>query len=67
MRVETRDQPFSEAGAVYLGAAILLGVHFIIQAARLWMGLIAPMVLFFFSIVYLPLLFLAAAVDEVAL
>ena len=51
------------AGWLYLGAALVLGAAFIAQAVRVWRGSIAPMALFFFSIVYLPLLFLAAGAD----
>ncbi len=55
------------AGWLYLGVAIALGLLFIALAGRLWRGRIAPMTLFWYSIIYLPLLFIAAAVDEVVL
>ena len=48
---------------IYLGAAAALGVAFIAQAARVYLDRAAPMQLFFFSILYLPLLFLAVMVD----
>ena len=53
-----------EAKWLYLGAALGLGAIFIYQAWRVRAGRIAPMALFFYSIIYLPLLFLAAAADE---
>jgi protoheme IX farnesyltransferase len=52
---------------IYLGAAIVLGLAFIAQAARVLTNRTAPMGLFFFSIIYLPLLFLAALLDTFAL
>ena len=52
---------------IYLAAAAVLGPAFIIQAARVYRDDIAPMRLFFFSIFYLPALFLAALVDVFAL
>ncbi|MEE9277612.1 MAG: heme o synthase [Dehalococcoidia bacterium] len=58
---------FGEAGAIYTAAAGVLGAAFVAQAARVWSGRVQPMALFFFSIVYLPLLFLAAALDELVL
>lgn len=51
------------ASWLYLGAAVVLGAAFVIQAMRVQRGSIAPMALFFFSIVYLPLLFLAVGAD----
>ena len=48
---------------IYLGAAAALGVAFIAQAARVYLDRAAPMQLFFFSILYLPLLFLAVMID----
>ena len=48
---------------LYLGCAAALGLAFLAQARRLQRGRIAPMALFFLSIVYLPLLFLAAMAD----
>ena len=56
-----------EAGMLYLAAAAVLGTAFVVQALRLWLGRIQPMALFFASIIYLPLLFLAAAADELLL
>ena len=52
---------------IYLGAAAALGVAFIAQAARVYLDRAVPMQLFFFSILYLPLLFLAVMVDVVVL
>ena len=52
---------------IYLGAAAALGVAFIAQAARVYLDRAAPMQLFFFSILYLPLLFLAVMIDVVVL
>ena len=52
---------------IYLGAAAVLGVAFIAQAARVYLDRAVPMQLFFFSILYLPLLFLAVMVDVVVL
>ena len=52
---------------VYLGAAAVLGLAFIVAAHRLQRDRIAPMRLFFFSILYLPLIFLAALIDVFAL
>ncbi|PZC49661.1 MAG: protoheme IX farnesyltransferase [Chloroflexi bacterium] len=52
---------------IYLGAAAVLGIGFIVQAARVYRDDIAPMRLFFFSIFYLPALFLAALIDVFAL
>ena len=52
-----------EAGLLYLGMAVVLGAAFVIQAVRVQRGSIAPMALFFFSIVYLPALFVAAGAD----
>ena len=48
---------------VYLVAAVVLGVLFVAQAARVWMDRTPPMALFFYSIAYLPALFLFAAID----
>ena len=52
---------------VYLGAAAALGAAFIAQAARVYLDRAAPMQLFFFSILYLPLLFLAVLIDVLVL
>ncbi len=52
---------------LYLGCAAALGLAFLAQARRLQRGRIAPMALFFLSIVYLPLLFLAAMADALIL
>lgn len=52
---------------IYLGSAVALGIAFVLQAVRVFRDRAAPMQLFFFSIVYLPLLFLAALVDVFAL
>jgi len=52
-----------KAGDVYLVAALVLGAMFVVQAARVWSDRTAPMALFFFSIAYLPALFLFAAID----
>ena len=52
---------------IYLGAAAVLGAGFIVQAARVYRDAIVPMRLFFFSIAYLPALFLAALIDVFAL
>ena len=53
-----------EAGWFYAAAAAILGLGFLVQAWRVWRAALPPMALFFFSIVYLPLLFAAAAIDE---
>ena len=52
---------------IYLGSAAVLGLAFIVEAARVHLDRAAPMQLFFFSILYLPLLFLAAMVDVLVL
>ena len=52
---------------IYLGAAAALGLAFIAQAVRVYRDDIAPMRLFFFSIFYLPAIFLAALIDVFAL
>ena len=52
-----------KAGDVYLVAALVLGALFVAQAARVWMDRSAPMALFFYSIAYLPALFVFAALD----
>ena len=52
-----------KAGDVYLVAALVLGAMFVVQAARVWSDRTAPMGLFFYSIAYLPALFLFAAID----
>jgi protoheme IX farnesyltransferase len=54
-----------KAGDVYLVAALVLGIAFIGQAARVWMDRTPPMALFFYSIAYLPALFVFAAIDAV--
>ena len=58
---------FGEAGVLYLAAALALGLLFVAHAAGLWWGRSQPMALFFHSILYLTLLFLAAAADTLLL
>jgi len=57
--------PVARMGAIYLGAAVILGAIFLWQAVRLWRtGTGAGAIgLYKFSITYLTLLFLAIAVD----
>ncbi len=55
------------SGFIYLAVALVLGLVFIIQATRLWFNKIQPMSLFFYSIFYLPVLFLFAAIDVILL
>jgi protoheme IX farnesyltransferase len=57
------------SGALYAGAAVLLGGAFLVEAHRLHArtvagGEVSPMRLFHWSITYLALLFLAVAVDQ---
>jgi protoheme IX farnesyltransferase len=52
---------------IYLGSAAVLGLAFIVEAVRVHLDRAAPMQLFFFSILYLPLLFLAAMLDVLVL
>ncbi len=52
-----------DGGWIYGVSAAVLGLGFLAEAERLRRGLVAPMRVFFFSILYLPLLFLAVAVD----
>ena len=52
---------------LYFGVATALGVAFVGQAERLRRGRIGPMALFFASIIYLPLLFLALTADVLLL
>ena len=52
-----------DLGEIYLGAALVLGLAFVVQAWRLVRGVILPMRLFFFSLIYLTTLFAAVALD----
>jgi heme o synthase len=54
-------------GAVYLGAALVLGAAFLWLALRLWRSLqpARASALFHYSLLYLALLFVAAAIDPV--
>ena len=54
-------------GAVYLGAALVLGAVFLWLAVRLWRSLVPARAsaLFHYSLLYLALLFVAAAIDPV--
>jgi protoheme IX farnesyltransferase len=52
-----------DLGEIYLGAALVLGLAFVVQAWRLARGVILPMRLFFFSLIYLTTLFAAVALD----
>ena len=54
---------FHGVGWLYFGIALAAGLLFVAQAVRLQRGAIAPMALFFSSIVYLPVMFVAAAAD----
>jgi protoheme IX farnesyltransferase len=56
-------------GAVYLAAALLLGAAFLWLAVRLWRSLqpARASALFHYSLLYLALLFVAAAVDPVVI
>ena len=56
-----------DVGEIFLGAALVLGVGFVAQAWRLSRGTIVPMSLFFYSLVYLTVLFAALALDVAVL
>jgi protoheme IX farnesyltransferase len=61
--------PVARMGAIYLGAAVVLGAVFLWQSAKLWRsGTGAGAIgLYKFSITYLTLLFLAIAVDALVI
>jgi len=61
--------PVASMGAIYTGAAVVLGGWFVWRALQLWRGTspAESMRLFRFSILYLGLLFAAVAVDTIAL
>ena len=56
-------------GAVYLGAALVLGAAFLWLAVRLWRSIqpARASALFHYSLLYLALLFVAAAIDPVVI
>jgi heme o synthase len=56
-------------GAVYLGAALVLGAAFLWLAVRLWRSIqpARASTLFHYSLLYLALLFVAAAIDPVVI
>ena len=56
-------------GAVYLGAALVLGAAFLWLAVRLWRSIqpARASALFHYSLLYLALLFVAAAIDPVVM
>ena len=58
--------PIAGMGLLYLTVALVLGVGFIAYAFRLWKGqdARASMALFFYSLPYLGLLFVAVGIDE---
>ncbi len=56
-----------DVGEIFLAVAVVLGLGFIGQAWRLRRGSIAPMSLFFYSLVYLTTLFGALALDVAVL
>ena len=52
-----------DLGEIYLATALVLGIAFVAQSWRLARGVIVPMRLFFFSLIYLTMLFAAVALD----
>jgi heme o synthase len=58
--------PVARMGAIYLAAAVTLGVAFVVKAVKLWRRTSPAMALglFKFSITYLGLLFTAVMVDR---